>query len=179
MFWNRKAKNRRLGREYVLDVKLRSSQARAVRTRKFIYAGAVVFTIALSGYLLWRIGGWTMDRLVYENQAFSIAEIDLQTDGVIATEQLRRWACIKKGQNLLALDLARVKRNLELVPFVQSVSVERILPHTLRIRVCEREPIAQVMVSRTHIGGGIEQLIYHLDGDGWRTEEHTPELQSH
>jgi|ERR1051326_617574 cell division septal protein FtsQ len=167
MFWNRKAKNRRLGREYVLDVKLRSSQARAVRTRKFIYAGAVVFTIALSGYLLWRIGGWTMDRLVYENQAFSIREIDLQTDGVIATEQLRQWAGVRSGQNLLALDLARVKRNLELVPFIQSVSVERILPRMLRIRVCEREPIAQIMITRTRIGAGIEQVVYQVDGEGW------------
>jgi len=167
MFWNRKLKNRRLGREYVLDVKLRSSQVRAARTRKFVIAGAVVLTLAISAYLLWRVGGWTMDRLVYENQAFSIGEIDLQTDGVIATEQLRRWACVKKGQNLLALDLARVKRNLELVPFIQSVSVERILPHTLRIRVCEREPIAQMLVSRARAGGGLEQGVYHLDSDGW------------
>jgi cell division septal protein FtsQ len=167
MFWNRKAKNRRLGREYVLDVKLRSSQVRAARTRKFVIAGAVVFSVALAGYLLWRIGGWTMDRMVYKNAAFSIAQIDLQTDGVIATEQLRRWAGVKNGQNLLALDLARVKRNLELVPFVQSVSVERILPHTLRIRVCEREPVAQIMVSRARVAGGIEQVVYHLDADGW------------
>lgn len=167
MFWNRKLKNRRLGREYVLDVKLRSSQVRAARTRKFVIAGAVVLTLAISAYLLWRVGGWTMDRLVYENQAFSIGEIDLQTDGVIATEQLRRWACVKKGQNLLALDLARVKRNLELVPLIQTVSVERILPHTLRIRVCEREAIAQILVSRARVGGGIEQGVYHLDSDGW------------
>jgi cell division septal protein FtsQ len=167
MFWNRKAKNRRLGREYVLDVKLRSSQVRAARTRKFVIAGAAVLTLAMTAYLLCRIGGWAMDRLVYENQAFSVGEIDLQTDGVIATEQLRRWASVKHGQNLLALDLARVKRNLELVPFIQSVSVERILPHTLRIRVCEREPVAQILVSRARIGGGIEQAILHLDSDGW------------
>jgi hypothetical protein len=167
MLWSRKAKNRRLGREYVLDVKLRSSQVRAARTRKFVIAGVVVVTVVLSVYALWRIGGWTMDTLVYGNQAFSIAQIDLQTDGVIATEQLRRWAGVKSGQNLLALDLARVKRNLELVPFVQSVSVERILPHTLRIRVCEREPVAQILVTRTRIGGGLEQMVYHLDSDGW------------
>jgi Cell division septal protein len=167
MFWNRKAKNRRLGREYVLDVKLRSSQVRATRTRKFVIVAAVILTLAIGIYSLWRAGGWVMDRLVYENQAFSIGEIDLQTDGVIAAEQLRRWASIKNGQNLLALDLARVKRNLELVPFVQSVSVERILPHTLRIRICEREPIAQILISRSRIGGGLEQAIYHLDSDGW------------
>ena len=134
---------------------------------RLVVAGAVVLTLAVSTYLLWRVGGWTMDRLVYENKAFSLGEIDLQTDGVIAMEQLRRWASVKSGQNLLALDLARVKRNLELVPFVQSVSVERILPHTLRIRVCEREPVAQILVSRSRIGGGLEQAIYHLDSDGW------------
>jgi cell division septal protein FtsQ len=167
MFWNRKAKNRRLGRDYVLDVKLRSSQVRAARTRRFVIAGAVIFSVALTAYLLWRIGGWTMDRLVYENEAFSVERIDLQTDGVIATEQLRRWAGVKNRQNLFALDLGRVKRNLELVPFIQSVSVERILPHTLRIRVCEREPMAQIMVSRFRVGGGIEQVVYHLDGEGW------------
>jgi cell division septal protein FtsQ len=167
VFWNRKAKNRRLGREYVLDVKLRSSQVRAARTRKFVIAGVVVLMLAMSAFMLWRLGGWAMDVLVYENPAFSVGEIDLQTDGVIANEQLRLWASVKRGQNLLALDLARVKRNLELVPFVQSVSVERILPHTLRIRVCEREPVAQVLLSRTRIGGGLEQAILHLDTDGW------------
>jgi cell division septal protein FtsQ len=123
--------------------------------------------LAMSAFMLWRLGGWAMDVLVYENPAFSVGEIDLQTDGVIANEQLRLWASVKRGQNLLALDLARVKRNLELVPFVQSVSVERILPHTLRIRVCEREPVAQVLLSRTRIGGGLEQAILHLDTDGW------------
>jgi cell division septal protein FtsQ len=167
VFWKRKAKNRRSGREYVLDVKLRSSQVRAARTRKFVIAGVAILTLVFTACILWRIGGWAMDRLVYENQAFSIGEIDLQTDGVIAIEQLRSWASVRRGQNLLALDLARVKRNLELVPFIQSVSVERILPHTLRVRVCEREPVAQILLSRTRIGGGIEQATFHLDSDGW------------
>jgi len=167
VFWKRKAKNRRSGREYVLDVKLRSSQVRAARTRKFVIAGVAILTLVFTACILWRIGGWAMDRLVYENQAFSIGEIDLQTDGVIAIEQLRSWASVRRGQNLLALDLARVKRNLELVPFIQSVSVERVLPHTLRVRVCEREPVAQILLSRTRIGGGIEQATFHLDSDGW------------
>src|SRR5205085_5248520 len=57
MFWYRKVKNRRLGREYVLDVKLRSSQVRAARTRKFVIAGVVIFSLVFSVYALWRIGG--------------------------------------------------------------------------------------------------------------------------
>ena len=96
--------------------------------------------------------------MVYENKAFAIEEIDVQTDGVISVDQLRRWAGVKPEENLLALDLARVKRDLELVPLVQSVSVERILPHTLRIRVTEREPIAQVNVPRPRPSGGVEHV---------------------
>lgn len=95
-------------------------------------------------YLLWRCGAWAVDHFVYQNPSFAIRELDIQTDGVISIEQLRRWAGVRENQNLFALDLARVKRDIELVPAIQSVAVERVLPKTLRIYVTEREPIAQV-----------------------------------
>jgi cell division septal protein FtsQ len=152
MWLQRKSKNRRLGREYVLDVKLRSSQVRAARVRMFAVSLGVLFATVFGLYLLWRTGEWALDRLVYDNKAFAIQDIDVQTDGVIGVDQLRRWMGVKPGQNLLALDLARVKRDLELVPLVQSVSVERILPRTLRVRVVEREPLAQINVPRPKPG---------------------------
>jgi hypothetical protein len=34
------------------------------------------------------------------------SSMDVQTDGVIAPEQLRRWTGVKLGANLIALDLA-------------------------------------------------------------------------
>ena len=95
-------------------------------------------------YLMWRVGDWSMNRFIYENKAFALKEVDLTTDGVIAPEQLRRWAGVKPGQNLFALDLTRVKRDIELVPAIHHVAVERVLPHTLKIRVAERVPIAQL-----------------------------------
>ena len=151
----------------MLDVKLRSSQVRAARVRTVALALSALFLVVLCVYVLWRTGGWAMDQLLYENKAFAIQEVDVRTDGVIAADQLRRWTGVKVGQNLLALDLARVKRNLELVPLVQSVSVERVLPHTLKVRVIEREPIAQVNVPRPAANGGVEAGVYHLDVDGW------------
>ncbi len=166
MFLRRQPKNRRLGREYVLDVKLRSSQVRAARSRLAAIIGGGLLGLALLGYGLWRGGAWAMDRLVYENPAFAIHEVDLQTDGVIAPDQLRIWAGISGHENLLALDLARVKQNLETSPFVESVSIERILPHTLRIRVTEREPIAEIQSPRPRASGLMEGLVYHLDARG-------------
>lgn len=167
MWFNRKPKNRRLGRQYVLDVKLRSSQVRAARLRLATVTLGIVFATVLGVYLLWRGGSWALNRLVYENPAFAIEQIDIQTDGVLALDKLKRWADIRPGQNLLALDLARVKRDLEFVSLVQKASVERILPHTLRIRIIEREPLAQVNVLGPRAGGGVEWKTLQLDVDGF------------
>jgi hypothetical protein len=167
MWLKHKPKNRRLGREQVLDVKLRSSQVRAARTRLTAMSLGAVFATVFGLYLLYRAGDLALDCLVYQNKAFAIEEIEVQTDGVIAVDQLRRWAGVKLEENLLALDLARVKRDLELIPLVQSVSVERVLPHTLRLRIIEREPIAQVNVPRPRPSGGLELSVYQLDVDGW------------
>ena len=167
MWFRRKRKNRRLSRGHVLDVKLRSDRVRAARIRLGAMAFGLLFGTVFGLYLLWRIGDWALDRLVYENRAFAIRQIDVQTDGEISVDQLRRWAGVKLGQNLLALNLADVKRNLEMAPMIGSASIERVLPSTLRIRVAEREPIAQVIVLRQRAGGGIGEVVFQLDGQGY------------
>jgi hypothetical protein len=167
MWFKRKPKNRRLGREQVLDVKLRSSQVRAARTRIGAIGLGAIFATVFGLYLFYRTGEWVLSRCVYENKAFAIQEIDVQTDGIISVDQLRRWAGVKPDENLLALDLARVERDLRLVPLVQSVSVVKILPRTLQIRITEREPVAQVNVYRPRPNGGVESSVYQLDADGY------------
>ncbi len=179
MIWfRRKPRNRRLGREFVLDVKLRSSQVRATRARMAAVALAIVFAIVLGVCLVVRGGQWALDQLVYENSAFAVQTIDVQTDGILAIEEIRRWAAVRRGANLLALDLARVKRDLEMVSLIDSVSVERILPHTLRIRVTEREPIAQINVPRPKPSGGIEMDVLHVDAQGWVMAPSDPQLHA-
>jgi cell division septal protein FtsQ len=104
-------------------------------------------------------------QIVYENAAFAIHHLDVQTDGVIGLQQLRRWAGVKYDDNLIALDLARVRRDLELIPAIHSASVERVLPHTLRIRVSEREPVAQCAIPRA--AGAPAGAVYLLDAEGY------------
>lgn len=176
MWFRREQKNRRLSHKYVLDVKLRSRQVRATRLRLGAVALAVTFGTVFGLYLLWRTGEWTLNRLVYENSEFSIRRVDVQTDGMISPDQLRRWSGVKPGDNLMALDLASVKRNLELVSTVRSVSVERVLPGLLRIRVTERQPVAQVDVPRAGAAGGIEVTVYQLDADGYVMQPLDPRL---
>jgi hypothetical protein len=166
MWGSRRSCNRRLHGGTVLDVKLRSDQVRATRSRALALGLGVTFGTVFCFYLLWRTGEWALNQLIYENPAFAIANVDVQTDGVIPQEQIRRWAGVKGGANLMALDLSRIKRDLELVSLIQSVTVERVLPRTLRIRVTEREPIAQVNVPRARPGGGLDVVVMHFDAGG-------------
>jgi hypothetical protein len=167
MWFNRQPKNRRFKRGHVLDVKLRSDQVRATRMRYGAMALGLVFGTAFGFYALWRAGEWALNRLVYENRTFAIQQILVQTDGVISPDQLRRWAGVKTGENLFALDLARVKRDLEMVPLISFVSVERVLPRTLRLRVNEREPVAQVSILRNNGRDAVVVSTFHLDPDGF------------
>jgi hypothetical protein len=167
MWFRRKKSNRRLSRAHVLDVQMRSSVLRAARTRACALVAGAAFAVIFGVYLLWRIGDWGLNCLLYENKTFAIREIEVQTDGVISHDQLRRWAGVKPGANLLALDLLEVKRNLEYVSFIAAASVERVLPNTLRLRVTEREPVAQINVPRPRSVGGVELIVYRLDADGY------------
>jgi len=166
MWIKRKPKNRRLERGNVLDVKLRAKEIRAARLRLATTAVGLSLGTVLGLYLLWRVGDWALDEFVFNNDAFAIRELDIQTDGSIPVEQLRKWAGVRPGDNLLALDLNRIKNDLELAPMIQSVAVERVLPRTLKISVIEREPIARMKMLRLQPGGGLGLVSYYLDKSG-------------
>ncbi len=156
-----------MGRVRVLDVKLRSSQVRAARARRIIIALGVCFSTVLGLYAIWCLGEFTLNKLVYENKSFAIQQVDVQTDGVISADQLRRWSGVRLGQNLLALKLEDVKRDLEMQAVIETVSVERILPGTLRLRITEREPVAQVGVLVQRAGGGFDTKTFQIDANGY------------
>jgi cell division septal protein FtsQ len=52
------------------------------------------------------------------------------------------------------------------------------LPHTLRIRVTEREPIAQVNMPRARQGGGLEVAVLQLDANGFVMPPLDPRLRT-
>jgi cell division septal protein FtsQ len=166
MWFRRKPKNRRFERKHVLDVKLRSSQRRKLRFRRITVTLGCVLLLGIGGFGVWKGGEWALRRLLYENPAFATHHLDVETDGVIAREQLRRWAGVKLEDNLLALDLERVKRDLELVPVIHSAAVERLLPNTLRIRVIEREPIARFFYPILRANGVVERGTCLIDANG-------------
>lgn len=168
MSWfSKKPKNRRGPKErQVLDVKLSADRVRKGRVRAISLLVFLAFATVSGFYLVWYAGDWALNRLVYENKNFAIQEIEVQTDGVISPNQIRLWAGVRRGENMLALDLARVKRDLEMVSLIKSVAVERVLPATLRLRVTEREPMAQILVAHTGTDGLLDVSTLHVDEQG-------------
>ncbi len=167
MWFRRSFQNRKLRRGNVLDVKLRSKETRRARLKlaSTALAGALGTLVGL--YVIWRAGDWTLRTLVYENSAYAIEHLDVQTDGILPLEWLHQWTGVKAGENLLALNLYRVQRDLELMPLVRHASVQRVPPNTLRVRVSERVPIAEVKLPQLRTDAGAPNWVsYYLDETG-------------
>lgn len=167
IFSKRKRGNRRFEREHVLDVRVRTREVRGRRLRMAATAMAIAVGTLGGLYGLWRGGGWALNRFVLENDAFAITQVDVKTDGVLSREQLRRWSGVRPGDNLLRVDLARVRRDLEFVPMIRSASADRVLPHILRLSVTERVPLAQVKIPQFDPSGRVGFVVYFLDETGY------------
>ena len=145
MGWFGKSRNKRSREVMRLDVKLRNERVREERFKILSAMFGIFFALVVVVFGVWRGGEWILNQTIFGSERFAITEIDVRTDGVIAPEHLVKWAGVRKGQNILALDLWELKRNLQLVPVIRSANVERILPGTLKINVVEREPVAQIV----------------------------------
>jgi cell division septal protein FtsQ len=168
MFFTRKPKNRRFERDRVLNVKVRSKQVMWQRLRLLASALAVMAGTLGALYGFWRGGEWALDQVIFKNEIFAIQVLQIETDGVIPIAQIQRWAGVRSGENLLALDMGRIRRDLELAPLIQSAAVERVLPHTLKIYVTERVPVARIAVfSPRPPEGHFVQIHFHLDREGY------------
>jgi cell division septal protein FtsQ len=149
----RKIVNRRKKDRNVLDVKLRNDQLRKQRTKIASGFFSVLFVVAAIVLVAWRGVDWSLSEFVYRNPAFAIRDIEVTTDGYLTRETILQWAGVKPKDNLMALDLQLVKRQLERVPVVGAVSLERMLPDRLRIKVEERHPVARVSMLLPHPNG--------------------------
>ena len=166
-FQRKPRNNKRQDRNQILNVKLSDKEQQRARWRWARILFMVSTSLMLLIYGAWRGVDWMLDRMVYHNPAYALLELDIQTDGVLAVDQLRRWAGVRIEDNLFSLDLPRIKRDLELCSAVQSVAVERVLPHTLKIRVAERIPVAQFLPPGVRSDQGATPGCYQLDTDAW------------
>ena len=138
--------NRRVsdGRPHFLMVKARMYEHKLAQRHRtaaillmvVVMAGAVGLTIYLADLL--------ERKLFSECDQFRIRHLELSSDGKLQPWHIREYAQLEEGQNLFALDIRKIRKDLESVPVVSSVTVSRRLPDTLVIKITERTAVARL-----------------------------------
>ncbi len=131
--------------------RVRSSQkapeSPSLGKRMKAWTAPVTLVLALSGLLLW-------GRVQLQNpQVLSVRRV--QVDGemhYLQRANLEQVVAQAVNGNFFTLDLSRMRKQIERLPWVASVSVRRVWPDALRVRVTEQVPLAywgkDAMVSR-------------------------------
>lgn len=125
-----------------LDVKARGRKRRRPprhrNTGRWIKFAAIAVTlVSLS------LGGrWLYLQSVVENTEFKVQKLVIFTDGALTPKHLAEVAGVKAGTNMLSLDLEKIRESLEVLPLVESATIERMFPSDLEIRITERRPVA-------------------------------------
>jgi cell division protein FtsQ len=137
--------NRRKRRpDYLLDVKVHREGRLRERARLSGAILAALLVIGLGGYGLYLVTRFVANRLVFDNPRFCVMRIVVESEGALSPARVAQLAGVRLGQNLFALDLRQVQRNLEMVSLVKGAEVRRLLPNQLMIHVDERVPVAQL-----------------------------------
>jgi cell division septal protein FtsQ len=134
-YWRRRA-NRRVRQER--------------RTRTLLrWSGVAAINLALLGLLAYS-GNRVLRHLT---TAPEFALRTLRIEGARpATEDRIRWSLAElEGTNVLELDLEAVTATVKEDPWVLECTVKRMLPHTLRVAVEEREPAAVARVGKRRL----------------------------
>lgn len=110
--------------------------------RRLRHRQALIGLIAV-GFTTLAVVAVAMDRLLRPG-AFPIKELRLQGEFENLEPDAIRAAIIEKlGDNYFSLDLGRIERAVENLPWVYQATVQRSWPHGLMVRVEEQHPVAR------------------------------------
>jgi len=79
-----------------------------------------------------------------ETGVFSVRTVEVGGASPAVAAQVQHALAEVKGASLLKVDLAAAERNVEALPTVASVRLDRAFPHTLRVVVVPERPVAVV-----------------------------------
>jgi len=169
MFGNRKSKKTDEKRILLDDELLRRKKVYSVITCCLWIVVAVGLSISI--YCLGKSALSTvLDKLVYKNDFFTLRTLDIVTIGGISRDKVLEVIDIHEQiDNVMALDLNVIKQKLESVSTVSDVSVERVIPDTIRVQVSTRIPIAHCNLPEIDLVTSqvTSREIRYLDEEGY------------
>jgi cell division protein FtsQ len=114
----------------------------------------------LAVLLLTAAGIFWVRHALYAAKILTLEKVRLIGLETLKPEEVLKEANIRRGTNLLELDLDGILKGLKKDPRVRTVALKKIFPNRLEIRIEERRPVLQVYAPRGH-------LYYLIDEDGY------------
>jgi cell division protein FtsQ len=136
-----KKTTKRLKPQYVKSKRKGDSSA---KTRRSV---TIILLLVVLGALIFGIAkgvGAIHDKLFSENPRFEIQHLEISCDGRLTEDRIREYTHLSEGMNLFEVSFEQIEESLAKVSMVESVQLERRLPHTLVIKVKERLPVARI-----------------------------------
>ena len=140
----KKKSGTRMKPQYVRNKKRKGADSSA-RARRAL---SIVLLLLVIGGIVYGIKEgfeWVGRKLYSENPRFEIQHLEVSCDGKLSEDRIREYTGLAEGMNLFAVKFREVEMDLEKVAMVESVYLERKLPHTLIVKVKERMPVARII----------------------------------
>jgi cell division septal protein FtsQ len=111
---------------------------------------------------------WTGYAKALASEALRVDRVEVSGERFLSAGEVRELLGPAVGENILLLDLPRLKSRLRASPWVADATVKRSLPDTLQVEIHERQPLALAEVER----------LYLMDGDGALIDIYGPRTAS-
>lgn len=120
------------------------------RLRQRLTGAAVVFAglgIFAAAFFIVYQGSICVYEWMHTSETFVTKHIDITGNVRLSRDMLLHLAGVKEGDNIFSVSVTEMERKLRETPWVQDVSVQRILPDRFVLRVHERMPSFWVRIN--------------------------------
>ncbi len=146
----------------ILHTTTRKRHSQKHVTQIVVWSSLVLAMVAVVGIGLHYGINLVLDRVLYTNARYNLTEIDVEPHGRFSEYLIRESAGLEKGQNLWTLNLPKITKDLETLPYVSSAKVERQFPDKLTILIHERVPVVKIVGLNSDLG---TRELFYLDHD--------------
>lgn len=129
--------------QYVRAKKRKGAEG-STMARRSITIILLVIIIGLTLFGIVKGFAWIGHKLYAGNPRFEVQHLVISCDGSLSEDYIRESSGLREGMNLWELSFEEIEKKLLSVSRVESVYLERMLPHTLILKVKERVAVAQI-----------------------------------
>ena len=139
----------------------RSNKGRAARrsrqsrmpfsARLGILITVLVLTVAAAGALM--------------APGLNVAEVYCEGNVNIKTEDIMNAAQLQTGKNIFLTHIGKASRNIDKMPMVKNVKIQRIFPNRICISVEERAPLAYLPINNEIVALDAEKIVVKCEKD--------------